>query len=102
GQGFARLGHGPHRQDAATRVSASPRRLGRRIRIGLRVMLYWLVDLSDRLSVLNVCRSISFRPGGAVITALFFVFMFGPMIIDKLRLLQCKGQPIRADGPKSH
>ena len=65
-------------------------------------MLYWLVDLSDKLSVLNVFRYITFRTGGAVITALFFVFLFGQQIIDRLRLLQGKGQPIRSDGPKSH
>src|SRR6202051_1895441 len=65
-------------------------------------MLYWLVDLSDKLSVLNVFRYTPFRPGGAVITALFFVFLFGPTIIDRLRLFQGKGQPIRSDGPKSH
>ncbi len=65
-------------------------------------MLYWLVDLSDKLSVLNVFRYITFRTGGAIITALMFVFLFGQTIIDRLRLLQGKGQPIRADGPKSH
>jgi phospho-N-acetylmuramoyl-pentapeptide-transferase len=65
-------------------------------------MLYWLVDLSDKISVLNVFRYITFRTGGAVVTALLFVFMFGPSIIDHLRLRQGKGQPIRADGPKSH
>ena len=37
-----------------------------------------------------------------MITALVFVFMFGPWIIDHLRLRQGKGQPIRTDGPKSH
>ena len=65
-------------------------------------MLYWLVDLSDKLSVLNVFRYITFRSGGAVITALLFVFLFGQNIIDRLRLLQGKGQPIRTDGPKTH
>src|SRR6202171_1417241 len=65
-------------------------------------MLYWLVDLSDKLSVLNVFRYITFRTGGAVITALLFVFMFGPMIIDRLRLSRAKGHRIRSDGPKSH
>src|ERR1700719_1969004 len=65
-------------------------------------MLYWLVDLSDKLSVLNVFRYITFRTGGAVITALLFVFMFGPTIIDRLRLFQGKGQPNRSDGPQSH
>src|ERR1700722_17009863 len=65
-------------------------------------MLYWLVDLSDKLSVLNVFRYITFRTGGGGITAPFFVFFFGPTIIDRLRAFQGKGQPIRLDGPKSH
>ena len=65
-------------------------------------MLYWLVDLSDKLSVLNVFRYITFRTGGAMITALVFVFLFGPWIIGHLRLKQGKGQPIRSDGPQSH
>ncbi|MBX9773555.1 MAG: phospho-N-acetylmuramoyl-pentapeptide-transferase [Xanthobacteraceae bacterium] len=65
-------------------------------------MLYWLSFLSDQLNVLNVFRYITVRTGGAMITALIFVFLFGPRIIDKLRALQGKGQPIRADGPQSH
>ncbi len=65
-------------------------------------MLYWLVDLSDKISFLNVFRYITFRTGGATVTALLFVFLFGSSIIDLLRLKQGKGQPIRADGPQSH
>ncbi len=65
-------------------------------------MLYWLVDLSDKLSVLNVFRYITFRTGGAVITALLFVFMFGPSIIGRLRLFQGKGPPPRLEGPRPH
>jgi len=65
-------------------------------------MLYWLADLSTTLSIFNVFRYVTVRTGGAMITALVFVFMFGPPIIDHLRLRQGKGQPIRADGPKSH
>ncbi len=65
-------------------------------------MLYLLGEFSDQLSVLNVFRYITFRTGGAVITALAFVFLFGPMIIDTLRLRQGKGQPIREDGPQGH
>jgi phospho-N-acetylmuramoyl-pentapeptide-transferase len=65
-------------------------------------MLYWLSFLSDQLNILNVFRYITVRTGGAMITALVFVFLFGPKIIDKLRTLQGKGQPIRADGPQSH
>src|SRR5882724_6647823 len=65
-------------------------------------MLYWLTDLSDKISILNVFRYITFRTGGATATAGFFVFMFGHSIIDLLRLKQGKGQPIRSDGPQSH
>src|SRR5262245_18460156 len=65
-------------------------------------MLYYLIEFTDRLSIFNVFRYITFRTGGAMITALVFVFLFGPWLIDHLRLLQGKGQPIRADGPQSH
>src|ERR1700720_3811006 len=65
-------------------------------------MFYWLVDLSGTFPVLNVFRYITFRTGGAVGTGALFVFLFGPWIIDHLRLRQGKGQPIRSDGPQSH
>src|SRR6185312_16118084 len=65
-------------------------------------MLYWLADLSSTLSFFNVFRYLTVRTAGSLITALVFVFMFGPFIIDHLRLRQGKGQPIRTDGPKSH
>ena len=65
-------------------------------------MLYWLADLSSTISFFNVFRYLTVRTGGALITALVFVFMFGPWIIDHLRLRQGKGQPIREDCPQSH
>jgi len=65
-------------------------------------MLYWLSAFSDTIGPLNVLRYITFRTGGAMITAMVFVFLFGPAIIDQLRLKQGKGQPIRSDGPQSH
>ena len=65
-------------------------------------MFYWLAELSDKVSFFNVFRYITFRTGGAVVTALVFVFLFGQPIIDQLRLKQGKGQPIREDGPQSH
>ena len=65
-------------------------------------MFYWLTELSDKVSFFNVFRYITFRTGGAVVTALVFVFLFGGPIIDLLRLKQGKGQPIREDGPASH
>src|SRR6201994_113326 len=72
-------------------------------------MFYWLIELSSSFPALaglrtglNVFRYITFRTGGAVVTGALFVFLFGPWIIDHLRLRQGKGQPIRADGPQSH
>jgi phospho-N-acetylmuramoyl-pentapeptide-transferase len=65
-------------------------------------MLTFLADFSNVFGPLNVFRYITFRAGGATVTALLLVFMFGPAIINALRLKQGKGQPIRADGPESH
>lgn len=65
-------------------------------------MLVYLAELAGQVSVLNVFRYITFRTGAAVMTALLFVFLFGPGIIASLRVRQGKGQPIRADGPQSH
>src|ERR671917_1787477 len=65
-------------------------------------MLTFLAEFSPYLNPLNVFRYITFRTGGAIATALLFVFLFGPAIISLLRLKQGKGQPIREDGPQSH
>ncbi len=65
-------------------------------------MLMLLADFAPYFSILNVFRYLTFRTAGATATALLFVFMFGPSIIDTLRLKQGKGQPIRDDGPQSH
>jgi len=65
-------------------------------------MLYELGSFSDQIAILNVFKYITFRTGGAIFTALLFVLLFGPAIIDMLRLKQGKGQPIREDGPQSH
>jgi phospho-N-acetylmuramoyl-pentapeptide-transferase len=65
-------------------------------------MFFWLTELSDKVSFLNVFRYITFRTGGAIVTGLVFVFLFGGPMIDLLRMKQGKGQPIRTDGPPSH
>jgi len=65
-------------------------------------MLYELVQFSDQIGPLNVFRYITFRTGGAIFTALLFVMLFGPGMIDLLRVKQGKGQPIRVDGPQTH
>ena len=65
-------------------------------------MLYLLEGLSDQFQLFNLFRYITFRTGGAIVTALLFVFLFGPAIISMLRVRQGKGQPIRDDGPHNH
>src|SRR5215813_966903 len=65
-------------------------------------MLYLLGIFSGQATVFNLFRYITFRTGGAIITAMLVVFLLGPWLIDALRVRQGKGQPIREDGPKSH
>ncbi|GAA6162853.1 phospho-N-acetylmuramoyl-pentapeptide-transferase [Pelagimonas sp. KU-00592-HH] len=65
-------------------------------------MLYWLTELSDGGDFFNLFRYITFRAGGAFMTALIFGFIFGRPLIDVLRRKQGKGQPIREDGPEGH
>ena len=61
-----------------------------------------LVPLADQFSALNVFRYITFRTGGAVLTALAISFLIGPALIRLLKSKQNGGQPIRTDGPESH
>jgi phospho-N-acetylmuramoyl-pentapeptide-transferase len=66
------------------------------------VFHYFLVPLADQFAVFNVFRYITFRVGGAVMTALLIAFLIGPSMIAWLRKRQGKGQPIREDGPQRH
>lgn len=65
-------------------------------------MLFWLTELSDGGDFFNLFRYITFRAGGAFLTALIFGFLFGRPLINVLRKRQGKGQPIRSDGPEGH
>ncbi|MEM9809680.1 MAG: phospho-N-acetylmuramoyl-pentapeptide-transferase [Pseudomonadota bacterium] len=66
-------------------------------------MLYHLfVPLADEYQIFNLFRYITFRTGGALITALIIAFVIGPGLINWMRAKQGKGQPIRTDGPQSH
>ena len=65
-------------------------------------MLSYLQHFADQVAILNVFRYITFRTGAATMTALIFVFLFGPAIIRVLRIKQGQGQPIRDDGPQTH
>ena len=65
-------------------------------------MLYYLLyPLSDFFFGFNVFRYISFRAGGAAITALIISFLLGPRIIRTLQKLQI-GEVIRHTGPETH
>lgn len=61
-----------------------------------------LVPLADQFTPFNIFRYLTFRTGGAVITALVICFASGQPIIDWLRRKQREGQPIRVDGPAEH
>ena len=66
-------------------------------------MLYHLLTpLSDDFQLFNVFRYLTFRTGGAIMTALLISFVLGPSLISWMRRKQGRGQPIRKDGPQSH
>ncbi|MCF8479534.1 MAG: phospho-N-acetylmuramoyl-pentapeptide-transferase [Rhodospirillum sp.] len=65
-------------------------------------MLYFLSEFSEQFGALNVFRYLTFRTGGAVMTALLFAFLVGPSLIQWLKRKQREGQPIREDGPEGH
>ncbi len=66
-------------------------------------MLYNLLfPMADQIAVLNLFKYLTFRAGGAMMTALLVAFLLGPRLISLLRSRQSSGQPIREDGPESH
>ena len=64
-------------------------------------MLYWLTALSDGGDFFNLFRYITFRAGGAFMTALLFGFIFGPPLINVFSSLSkhhcCTGHPLRQE-----
>ncbi|WP_025898441.1 phospho-N-acetylmuramoyl-pentapeptide-transferase [Sneathiella glossodoripedis] len=66
-------------------------------------MLYNLLfPLAEDYQIFNLFRYLTFRSGGALLTALLISFIFGPHVINWLKSRQHRGQPIRDDGPQSH
>jgi phospho-N-acetylmuramoyl-pentapeptide-transferase len=61
-----------------------------------------LLPLAGYIHVFNLFRYITFRAGGACLTALVISFWLGPKVIRTLRAMQRHGQPIRTDGPERH
>lgn len=63
-------------------------------------MLYnLLTPLADQFIFFNLFSYLTFRTGGAVLTALFISFIIGPKIIRWLKSKQGAGQPLRDVGP---
>jgi phospho-N-acetylmuramoyl-pentapeptide-transferase len=66
-------------------------------------MLYnLLAPLSETSLAFNLFRYITFRTGGAIMTALFLSFVLGPAVIDWLRSTQNGASNIREDVPEGH
>ncbi len=69
----------------------------------IKKMLYnLLTPYASSSHVANLLKYITFRSGLAIIISLSFCFIFGPWIINCLKICQKLGQPIRDDGPESH
>jgi len=66
-------------------------------------MLYNLLfPLANQYGLFNLFKYLTFRSGGAILTAVIISFLTAPMVIAWLRAKQREGQPIREDGPESH
>jgi phospho-N-acetylmuramoyl-pentapeptide-transferase len=63
---------------------------------------YFLVPHANDIAFFNLFRYLTFRTGGAILTALILSFWLGQPIIDWLKSKQKNGQPIREDGPATH
>ena len=66
-------------------------------------MLYNLLHpLAGDIAVLNLFKYLTFRTGGAMMTALVVCLVCGGPVIRWLKSRQKYGQPIREDGPQGH
>ena len=66
------------------------------------MLVYIAENFTSYFSFLNLFTYITFRTGGAILTALFFSLIFGETLIKFLSSLQPTGQPFRSDGPERH
>ena len=61
-----------------------------------------LVPLADDYIIFNLFRYLTFRTGGAIMTALLVSFVFGGTIINWLKTAQNGNTPVREDVPEGH
>ncbi len=66
------------------------------------MLFHFLVPLADTFGPLNLFRYLTFRTGGALLTAMLIAFCIAPLLIRWLAKMQNGGQPIREDGPDRH
>lgn len=67
------------------------------------MMFYHLfAQHADVFQFFNLFRYLTFRTGGAILTALIISFAFANTFIAWLKHKQKEGQPIRPDGPEQH
>ncbi|HEY9055164.1 MAG TPA: phospho-N-acetylmuramoyl-pentapeptide-transferase [Rectinemataceae bacterium] len=59
------------------------------------------LPLVQYFSPFNIFKYLTFRSAYAAVTALLIVYLFGPKVIERLRVLKF-GQSVRADGPQTH
>lgn len=65
------------------------------------MLLDILLPLVKFFTPLNVVRYLTFRAMYSAVTALLICWVFGPLVIERLRRLKF-GQSVRTDGPSSH
>lgn len=66
-------------------------------------MLYNLLyPMAENFQLFNLFKYLTFRTGGAILTAMVISFIIGPAVIRWLKSKQGSGQPIRSDGPETH
>ncbi|MGE3143102.1 MAG: phospho-N-acetylmuramoyl-pentapeptide-transferase [Hyphomonadaceae bacterium] len=65
-------------------------------------MLELIGHFRGEIPLANLFNYITFRAGGAMVTAMLIAFIIGAPMIQWLRRKQGKGQPIRTDGPEGH
>ena len=61
-----------------------------------------LYPLADDIQIFNLFRYITFRTGGAIMTALVISFILGPTIINWLKSQQGNANNVREDVPDTH
>ncbi len=66
------------------------------------MLYYFLTPLAHDFQFFNLFNYLTFRSGGAIMTALLIAILSGGRFIRMLKRVQGAGQPIRSDGPETH